>query len=84
MAGEHSARDGAIVIPVQPPGGILGAQCFALIDGYGGPHHLGAALMNLGQTTVLFRGRPARWRRAERRCSFPTANDRILTAGAGI
>ena len=53
VAGEHSVGDGAIVILVQLLGGILGAQCLALIYGYGGPHHLGATLMNLDQTTVL-------------------------------
>ena len=53
VAGEHSVGDGVIVIFVQLLGGILGAQCLALIYGYGGPHHLGATLLNLDQTTVL-------------------------------
>ncbi len=53
VAGDHSVPDGVAVILVQLLGGIAGAQCLALIYGYGGPHHLGATLMNLDQTTVL-------------------------------
>jgi MIP family channel proteins len=53
VAGEHSARDAAAIIVAQLLGGILGAQLLALIYGYGAPHHLGATLINLDQTTVL-------------------------------
>ena len=53
VAGDHSIPDGAVVILVQLLGGIMGAQCLALIYGHGGPHHLGATLMDLDQTTVL-------------------------------
>lgn len=53
VAGEHSARDGVAVVLAQLLGGILGAQLLAAIYGYGAPHHLGATLLNLDQTTVL-------------------------------
>ena len=53
VAGEHTAADVAQVVAVQLLGGIAGAGLLAFVYGAGAPHHLGATLIDLNQTTLM-------------------------------